>query len=226
MGISAAAAQLLAGTTIGNVYPAATPVPLEDIDARTASVRRLRQFFAALDFSRIGAKGAAPIGFRIPESAIFEEQPDDEAKIVFPSLGMLPSPGVHDAPFLGPAQPDESTIDVFAPRTVLYWLGEYTETITIEVWGSHKGDRRALMAGLKQALRSQEDTIGLRLTLPEYYDRICQFNLPASQYIDDPDVVRGRRRGQLSLELRCPEVVLVDYVTMRLYVTSEIVNDL
>jgi len=112
----------------------------------------------------------------------------------------------------------EESWNVYAPGTVLVLLGEYSEQITVEVWGSHRAERRALLTGIARGLRASSDTYPIRIRLPEHYDRTAEFWLEAGQHIDDPDVVRGRRRGHLFVNMRASEVQLVNVVTMRPYV--------
>lgn len=219
--LTAAAARLLRGTPFGFVYPAAPLRPLPDVDARYYALEQLRAYLAALVFSRTGAVGEPAKPFQVPAEDLLIEQPDDPKDLRFPSIGVLPARGTHDMIGLGPASIDESTLDVYAPGTALLWYGDYVEPLMLEVFSAHKAERRALLAGLKIALRPLEQSSSLNLKLPAYFDRIAQFTMTESQYIDDPDVIRGRRRGQIPLVLRVPEVVLVDVVTLKPYVHLE-----
>src|SRR5262249_52029533 len=142
-------------------------------------------------------------------------QPDNIADLSTPALGMIPSRGIHNSYSLGPPDLLDDTLDAYAPGAALLLQGEYTESFQVEVWSSHPAERQALLAGLQGALRMSQRSQALTLTLPDYFDRVATFRLDESQNVDDPDVVRGRRRGQLMVELTVPEVLLVDAVTLR-----------
>lgn len=218
MGYIDRALELVAGTVLGTIWPPAPARSLPDFDARTRAVRKLCDFLALLEFTRTMEKGAPPTPYRVPRESIFEEQPDDPVKLRFPAIAVLPGRGVHDNWRLGPVDFVEGTRDVYGRGTALVDLGEYVEPIMLEAWGSHPAERRSILAGIEAVIRLGSRSSALRLKLPEYFDRVASFALNESQYVDDPDLVRGRRRGQVMLELRVQEVLLVDAVTLRPYV--------
>jgi hypothetical protein len=216
VGILRDAARLVLGPLLGQVYPPAPERPLPDFDARTHAVRRLCDFIAALEFSRTGdAPGGQVVTYRVPRERCFEEQPDDPQRLDFPSVAVLPGRGVHDNWRLGPVRLIDETFGRWGRGTALADLGEYVEPVMVEAWGNHPAERRSLLAGLEGVIRLGQRSSALRLLLPAYFDRVATFQLNESQYVDDPDVVRGRRRGQVMLELRVQEVVLVDAKTLR-----------
>jgi hypothetical protein len=78
------------------------------------------------------------------------------------------------------------------------------------------------MAGLKAALRTIDESQSLRLQLKSLFGTVAAFQLLESQYIDDGDVIRGRRRGQLRIEMRVPELELVRFNQLQPFVTVEV----
>jgi hypothetical protein len=221
------AARLVLGPFLGDVYPPAPSRSLPDFDARTHALRRFCDFIAALEFSKTGTSpGQQATSYRIPRDQVFEEQPDEPDRLRFPAVAILPGRGVHDNWKLGPNQLIDETRDRWGRGTALADLGEYVEPILVEAWGSHPAERRSVLAGIESVIRLGQRSSALRLLLPAYFDRVATFQLNESQYVDDPDLVRGRRRGQVMLELRVQEVVLVDVVTLRPLVEVQAVDDL
>lgn len=215
MATNAELAELLAfGVPFGTVWPARPPRPLLDKDAREHSLERLREFISLLVFRRTMAKNEAPKGFQIPKERIHVYQPDDPYDIELPAIAFVPGRGFHEEWGLGPPRPIEDTADVFAPGTVLVQQSDYVEIFTIEVLSAKHATRRAIVAGLKQALRATDTSLSTDLSLPSYFDQIARFWLDESTYIDEPESVKNRRRAQMFVELRVAEVFLVDYVTM------------
>ncbi len=189
-------------------------VARQHLDARTAALLRLRLFISLLRCFRQGDRGAPPVEFRVPIANIHEEWPDDEIELKLPAVAFLPGPGSHSPIGLGEPEACEESLDVFAPNTVLEQTGEYREQIGVEAWAHGKAERRGLVAALKQAFTSAEGSYAIRMRLPDYYDQIATFVLDESLYVDEPDVVRGRRRALLRTTLIVPEVRLVSYPLM------------
>jgi len=189
--------------------------PLPSLDARTNALLVLRQYMSLLDFGRVGDAGGSPKVFRVPAQDIYEEQPDDPAKLRFPSLAFVAAQGDHEEFGLGPPRFLEDTVDKYGRGTVLVYTSDYVEQLVLEVWASHKAERRALVAGLQLAFRCYDGSYATMFSLPGYYGQIARVWLETTRYVDDPDVVRGRRRAQLSLWLVVPEVQLVRYVPLR-----------
>jgi hypothetical protein len=196
----------------GRVWPVRAEKPLPATDTRTIVLRRFRQFLSLLRFRRPGNAPGQTIEFRVPAENIHIEQPDNVKELRFPGIAILPGRGTSEPIGLGPPKVLEDTWNVYGADTVLVQQGEYTEDFTVEVWGSQRAERRALIAGISAALRSADDSYSTRIKLPEYYDRVCEFWLSGQQHIDDPDVVRGRRRGHLFVGMRVAEVQLINAV--------------
>lgn len=210
-------ANLLAfGVPMGTVWPPRPPRPLNDKDAREQALERLAEFISLLVFRRTMEPNVPPRGFQLPRDRIHVYQPDDLKDVEFPAIAFLPGRGMHVPQGLGPPLPMEDTQDVYGAGTVLVKQSDYVETFTIEVLSAKHAFRRAIVAGLKQALRSTDTTLSTDLSLPGYFDQVARFWLDESTYIDDnPEVVKNRRRAHLFVELTVPEVFLIDYVELR-----------
>jgi|TARA_Y100000034_G_C6876919_1_gene401209 hypothetical protein len=209
---------------IGKLTPDLTgrpDIPLPAIDARTHALRAFAAFIAALKYTRAGAVGGKDIQFKIAAKNVHIEQPDNVKDLKFPSVVFLPGRGVYEPYGLGPAELLDDSYNVFAPETALMALSEYEETITLEIWGSKKGERRAVIAGLEVVLPSSEDTWPLRLRLPSYYNTPATFSLEERMNIDDADAVRNRRRGHLYVNVSVCVVRLVNVNTLRPYVAVD-----
>lgn len=205
----------------GRVWPVRAEKPLPDTDTRTIGLRRLAQFLSLLRFNRRGTIPGQPIEFKVAPENIHIEQPDSEKELKFPAIGILPGRGSTEPMGIGPAKVLEETWNQYQLGTVLVLQGEYIEDITIEVWGTHRAERRALIAGISAALRSSDDSYSTRIRLPEYYDQVVSFSLEGQQHIDDADVVRGRRRGFLFVTMRLPEVQLINVNPLNPFVLVE-----
>ena len=197
-----------------NVVMPPRPVPdLPDADARDYALYRFRDFLSCLIYRRRMAEGSPPNPFRVPKKSIHVHFPDDIKRATLPGFGMIPGAGIHDsAPELGPPRILEDSKDKFGPGTVLIRKSDYEETFTLEAWGAKHAERRALMAGVKCALRSSDRSYALQLTLPDYFNAVASFELDDSQYVEDDNTVRNRRRGHLFIKLNVCEVGLVNVV--------------
>jgi hypothetical protein len=188
------------------------------LDARTAALLRLRLYISLLRLFREGDRGGPPVEFRVPIENVHEEWPDSEKDLKLPAVAFLPGPGQHVALALGTPIVCEESVGVYGPNTALEQTGEYREQLTVEAWAHGKAERRGLVAGLKAAFTAGGASYAIRMRLPDYFDQIATFTLDESQYTDDPDVIRGRRRALLKLTMVVPEVRLVSYPTLRVIV--------
>lgn len=203
-------------------FPPRPPQPLPTEDGRTIALRLFGDFLATLQFRRSGGKDKSPIEFKIPRKDIHIEQPDHVEDMKFPSIAFVPGRGVFASFGLGPPQIKDDTIDKFAPGTALLESAEYNERFTLEVWGSKRGERRAVMAGIEAAMLRQESSYSLILLLKDLFDTTAEFSIEERENIDDPDVVRNRRRGHFYVDLSVCVVQLVNIVTMRPFVVTEV----
>lgn len=203
--------KFIQGSTLNDVLPRRPRPPLPDRDARDYALRRLREFLSVLNYRRTAAPGEEPIAFRIPKSNIHVYQPDDIVNLPLPGFAFVPGRGFHETYGLGPPAILESTRDVYGPGTALVRFSDYVETFTLECWAGKHAERRAMMAGVKTALRQNDGSYAIKLTLPEYFDQVAEFSLDESYYVDGDQVVRNRRRGHLFVGLRVVEVGLANF---------------
>ena len=215
MGYIDQALKFAIGRFFGTVYPPAPPSPTPARTGRSHCMNRLAEFLAAVEFSRTGDKTKEVVTFRIPRANIFTEMPDEPERLTFPAIAFVPGRARNESMRLGPPFLIESSYGVAGPSTGLLDLGEYTETFTIEVWSNNEPERAALKSGVELVFRLAQDSGSLRLSLPDYYGGFCLFSLQENMNVDDDNVVRGRRRGQVFVELRFQETVVVDVRTMQ-----------
>jgi len=183
-------------------------------------LRRFAEFLSLLTFNR-AAEGSRVVPFTVPRDSIMIEQPDDIVDLKFPSIAFLAGTGTIDPLGLGAPQLLEETLDRYGDGTAIVLASEYSERFTLEMWASSRAERRALVAGTSVALRGIEESYALRLSLPDYFDQVAEFSLEESRLIDDPDAVRNRRRAHLLVNMRMPEVFLVNVERFRALASLE-----
>jgi hypothetical protein len=221
MGFSARILSLLQGPPFGSVFPVRDEPPRALIDGRTAGLRILADYISELTFFRPGAVGSAPIAFKIKRDDIqVDAFPDAARDLVFPSIVFTPGRGVYSPIGLN-AFVDESSVDVYGKGSVLMWMSEYTETVTLEIWAAYKPERRSILVGLEQALSPTEFMYGLRFFMPDYYGQLVCFTLSNRQNIDDASGAKTRRRAHMELEMRYTVVALMNYNDLRTQIVVE-----
>lgn len=204
----------------GDVRPLMEALPMPTQDARSVALGALAGWISTLRFLRAGNIGGPPIPFRLPKQRVHQEQPDDAEQLRFPCAVFVPQRGLYVSG-IGGGDVDDATRDVWAPDSVVLGLGEYTESVAIELWASKKAERRALIAGLETAMQTAESTQMLRLRLPGYFNTTATFALSDQERIDEPDAVRNRRRARLYVTLSVPVLRLVHVVTLRPYLVDQ-----
>lgn len=207
-------------TTAG--FPPRPQQPLPPKDARTLALDIFADFLATLEFRRYGGDKHPPIPFKVARKNIHIEQPDHVEDMKFPAIAFIPGRGTFESFGLGPPNLKDDTVNKFAPGTALLESAEYKERFIIEVWGSKKGERRAMMAGLETALLRQESSYSIRFLLRDYFDTTAEFSLEERENIDDPDVVRNRRRGHFFADLSVCIVQLVNIETLTPVIVTEV----
>lgn len=204
------ASDMLYNSQVGVVYPPQAAPLLPDRDARDYAMEALKRYLCALVFRRTNADGLEPIPFQLPLDSVQVQQPDDPKDLPLPGIGIIPGRGIHEQFGLGPPTTLDGSDDVAGPGTALLHLSDYIEPFIIEVWGSKKAERRALVAGIQAAMRQSDGSQAIYLNLPEYYGMTASFYLDATQYIDGDEVSRNRRRAQLSVLLTVCEVAVTN----------------
>ena len=214
----------LFNSTLNRTYPNQQLPKLPDKDARDYALEALRKYLAALIFRRTNAEGLDSIPFQLPLDSILLYQPDSPKEAPLPGIGIIPGLGVHNSFGLGPPGLLDDTFGIAGPNTALQHISDYIEPITLEVWGSKKSERRALMAGLKAALRANDSSYAIYLKLPEYYDMQASFFLESSEYIDGDETARNRRRAHLNLTMTVCEVAVVNVRMMNASIETTVLD--
>lgn len=190
------------------------PKTPNDVDARHVALETLRTYLSRCNFARTGASGTDQVEvFRVPYDSIFTEQPDSIVDLPMPALTFVAGEGVHEPYGLGPPQLIEETADQYGKGLVLVALAEYVEEFNLETWSEYRAERRALVAGLLEAFTPLEETWSLRLKLPDYFDQVANFEFKSTRLVEDLSD-KNRRRSQIRVQLRVPEVALVRYVRL------------
>lgn len=206
---------------IGLVFPPRDDAPgLPDKGAREYALRRFCDFLSKLPFMRTMA--GPPQKFVVPRSQIHINQPDAvvgaAGGVKLPTIAFLTSTddqsSGEDPGWLGPALDIEGTEDVFAPDSALFYIGSHDEDLTLEVVSSKAATRRAIVEGIKQVLRSSDDSAALRLSLPDYFNQDATFTYLSSTYVEDQDAVRNRRKAHIVINLYVAEVMLANAMTL------------
>lgn len=204
----------LLGLTTEEGKPVVSDLP--DKDAREQALAQLRRYIAALTFTR--TTDQLPQPFRIPRASIHLYQPDAVKGLNYPSIAFLPGEGTSDDGALGGPSICEDKIGAYGENTAVARIGEWTETIKIEVTATRHASRRAVVAGLEVALRPFQETSALALRLPDYFDTTAAFEYLGRAPQDDAGAAQNRRKATLNVLMRVPILRLVDIVALRLQV--------
>jgi hypothetical protein len=216
--------KLLQGSPFGQVFPPKPNPPPLTIDGRTAGLRLLREYLAALKFYRPGAATGPdgrvvgrPIPFQVAQEHIHIEWPDSIAKLLVAECAavFIPGPQVEYQPIGLVNFVEESTKDVYRRGTVLQWQACAKEDVQLEFWCPTVAHRRAIKAGVEIAMNPVEQMAGIRFAMPAYFGQLVTFALNGAQVIDDENSARNRRRLRLKIDMRYNVVALVNYVTLR-----------
>ncbi len=205
---------------IARVFPSLPLKPLPDKGSRYHALSRLKEFIGRLTFQRTIAEGKTQ-SFKVPRDKIQIYTPDtvqEDPKL--PGIAFIPGPYSYDEKWmysLGRPEEDENTIDKYGKGTALVLLGYYVEDFTIESVANKYPAVRGINEGIRQAMRQFTYTGLLYLMCPDYFDQEACFDI-SSGAGHSPDVaseVSGRRTAHLQVNMWIPEVVLIDYKTMR-----------
>jgi hypothetical protein len=221
--------KLLFGTPFGEVFPAKANPPPKSVDGRTVALGILREYLAALVFYRPGTvdrrtdtQGDA-IPFQIPDERIHIEMPDDEVQLnTFPAIALL-SNGDAEYDMIGlDAYIEEKTRDRYGLGTVVQWQQEFVEEIAVEIWASSKPERRAMLAGLENALVPTEQMYGVRFRMPDYFDQLVCFTPLSRTLMENEDNVRNRKTARIIVQMRFNQVALVNYEPLTTWLKTEV----
>jgi hypothetical protein len=172
----------------------------------------LAQWLSALAYRRTMGVGMPSEQFFITPDRMFIEQPDNVEGFQFPAIGVLPGRGQYLTRGIGGTEPDdESATSEGLALLVPY---DYQELITVEVWGSKKSERRAIVAAIEVAMGTYEGTTDLRLIMADYYGLVVTFSLMERENLEETETVRGRRRAHLFLQMTVPVVAEAKFLTL------------
>lgn len=217
--------EILQGNPFGDVYPPRPNPPAPVVDGRTAALRLLKKYFQELIFRRSGGRdprsGAElpPIEFRIPERDIHVEWPDNVEEVHLPAIAFLSTAAATYEAIGMVSYVEEASRDVYQKDTILIWLSEFVETFVIEIWAETKSQRRAMLAGIEQAMTPTEQMYGLRFRMREYFDQFACFSMVDRELVDDEFATKNRRRAKIRVELRYNVVALVNATDFQPVVT-------
>lgn len=215
MRFSADLLKLIVGEPFGQYIDRPEPQGLA-VDGRTAALRSLRRYIAELTFYRKGAQGGPNIKFQIKPERFLIEVPDRPVDLQLPALAAVPA-GIANYESLGIGSSffDERTRDKYGKGTVIQRMAQYIEVFQLVVIAGARAERRSLMQGLETQLSPTEFFAGLKLRMPEYYNRIACFTLNTRSLLDSEESNEGRRLGQLGIELRFETVALTNYAELQ-----------
>jgi hypothetical protein len=201
---------MLRGTRLGVTYPQVVLPTPSAFEARMHALRRLREYLCLIDFYRAGASSP----YRLPPQDVHLEQPDAIDALRFPCVSVIAG-RAEQISLLGGSIIDEATFGKYGQGTVVVQDYEHYEIFTLEVMASQRAERTGLATGIDAALQPIAGVSSLRLSLPAYYDSTAVFSSMSGQSIDDPDVVKGRRRAHRHVLLRVPVLRLVGAMRLR-----------
>lgn len=187
-------------------------------DARTAALRILALYYSELTFFRVGDDGAPPVAFKIPLDSIHIEAPNNDEDVLLPCIVFTQD---QEERFESPgfvSELDENTRDKFGPGTVLQVVHDHVEEFQVEGWSNNKPERRALIAGLQEAMVPTEGTYGVRFRIPDYFNVAVMFTAMSARRPDE-QAVRGRRLSNMRVQMQLNVVKLVRYVPLTPLVT-------
>lgn len=195
------------GTLLGEdaAYPLAA---VSTLDPRQAMANTLACYIGNADFVRDGGTAPDTI-FRL--EAVFSEWPDPEQELPYPCAsivdkGPIPYEGQDFTP-----TPDESTLEVFCPNTVLWKTSEAVADFQVDYWANDKNTRRALASRITSLFNPGENRAGVILQGdPKYFDRRVRASLMDHERPDDEDTVYSRER-RVRTTVRCE----IDVVQLR-----------
>lgn len=91
----------------------------------------------------------------------------------------------------------------------LYVVGQYDWTIQIDIWCQSKEQRYQLYDQFFRAFNSQFPVMGLTLTMKEYYEILCRYDMTGLNYEPDGEASSQRKEWRVKIDLlgSCKAVV-------------------
>lgn len=206
----------LVGSPFGDFTGKDEPIGLA-VDGRTAALRIFRKYISELRFWRKGSQGGPNVAFKLTEPDFLIEWPDRPTDLKLPCIIAVPGggPAKYESLGIGTNFNDESTRDVYGHGTVLQRMTQYIELINLMVMTASRAERRSILQGLETQLSPTEFMAGLKLRMPEYFNRVACFTLSNRALLDTDEAPQGRRNGVMQIELRFETVALVNYTELQ-----------
>lgn len=206
-------AQQLVGTPIDNSFPRRPVSGIPAIDGRTCALKALGAYLTSLPYARVGQTGGLPVYFGIPAQNFFVDRPGPETDLPFPSIAATDGPSETKPRGLAP-QPDYASQDVFGAGTVLFVHGEREEVIPLEIWSSNHPELRGIVATVEAAFQPTQERIGFLMQLPDYFGQTARFMYERTEWVEEADAVKNRRKAIVHVFMSYDIVRLVNYVPM------------
>lgn len=173
---------------------------VRETDCRSALVRGMREYL-----EQLGADWAPTRRFLRFERVV-ENWAESELPATYPAAAVAASgDGSYDR---------EARLSPTAVRTAsgatLFLVGEFTTSVTVDVWSFDKRERAGLVALLEDAFAPVDWMAGFRLELPHYHGVRTTWELQGSRYmdVDGADPQQRVWRAQLTLDAKVPQVRL------------------
>lgn len=152
---------------------------------------------------------------------ILEEFPEASENLDYPSISIFAGEPTHrpQAPVL--VHQD----DVVAPAKIKtkYIVGEYEWKFQIDLWASSKKQRHDLYQKFYDAFSNRWPIMGLSLTLSEYHDVICSYDITGYRF-DDSEAGSQRKewRAKIAVMANCDAIKARDeFAILQTEVTVE-----
>lgn len=192
------------------------PVTVAIVDPRQACAMALRAYLEPAVF-RVwpGEEGAEVREFQITE--FLTEWPDPAKELPYPCASIVDVTDVtYEAHHFTPTMLEE-TYEAFAPRTVLWKVGELDHLFQVDWWLNTAPDREAVAARLPGLFSPGESRSGVLLEGPEaYFCRSVRAILESSRRMDTQESTYAAER-RLMTRVR----VAIDVVELREAVTFQ-----
>ncbi len=145
---------------------------------------------------------------------VFLDWPDEQKESMPTGSALITSPerASYETPTGFRARLLPETLDRFAPRTLLRYLGEVQVPIMLIMWCAHKDHRRGLEAKIGQVLAAERhtDDAGRRIIIPEYFSRVARYTLADTERPDSAGGARGHEWiVSCTINVEIPQVELV-----------------
>lgn len=137
---------------------------------------------------------------------IFEDFPEPNEVLEYPSLSIVtPAPDLrNEAPYIYSSDAASGT-----SMTSRYVTGEYEwPIIQVDLWAGSKMERHKLLEKIVDAFSSQFPVMGLSLTLADYHNVMCRYDMIGYDFPDGEEQSQRREfRAVVKVIAHCKRVV-------------------